>query len=162
MTTTPSRRFWNRKGTRVKKKVVGKYRAGKGPRSQSGGYNDAAKSIEVQRAQQLTIGPKDSRSMIIEVEDLYGVAGVIVGTELCPNQTTRPTFWHFKKSSASTSDITTASRKMKRKSTETHAANGKGKRRALDENEVRKSFRNYLFEADTLKGYRDDYIVSKP
>ena len=51
---------------------------------------------------------------------------------------------------------------MKRKSTEAHATNGKGKRRALDENEVRKSFRNDLFDADTLTAYRDDYVVSKP
>jgi len=70
----------------------------------------------------------------------------------------------FRNSTISSTNLqpTTVSCKMKRKSTEAHAANGKGKKRALDEHEVRKSFRDDLFEADTLKRYRDDYVVSKP
>lgn len=51
---------------------------------------------------------------------------------------------------------------MKRKNTEVHAANGKGKKRALSEDEVRASFRTDLFDADALDKSRADYVISKP
>jgi hypothetical protein len=51
---------------------------------------------------------------------------------------------------------------MKRKSTEAHTINGKAKKRALSEDEVRTSFRTDLFDADTLDKSRAGYVISKP
>lgn len=51
---------------------------------------------------------------------------------------------------------------MKRKNIEPHATNGKEKRRALSEEDIRQSFRANLFETDNLEKYKADYATSKP
>jgi len=51
---------------------------------------------------------------------------------------------------------------MKRKNDEKHAANGKAKKRALSEDDVKHSFRTDLFDTTALEKYKTDYAVSKP
>jgi hypothetical protein len=51
---------------------------------------------------------------------------------------------------------------MKRKNDEKHAANGKAKKRALSEDDVKYSFRPDLFDTKILEKYKSDYVVSEP
>jgi hypothetical protein len=51
---------------------------------------------------------------------------------------------------------------MKRKNDERQAANGKAKKRALSEHDIKYSFRTDLFDSKILEKYKSDYTVSKP
>jgi hypothetical protein len=51
---------------------------------------------------------------------------------------------------------------MKRKIEEPHAVNGKGKKRAMTENDVRTNFGATLFDSNVLDDYRAEYATSKP
>ena len=51
---------------------------------------------------------------------------------------------------------------MKRKNDETHAANGKAKKRAPSEDDAKQSFRTDLFATKILEKYKSDYAVSEP
>lgn len=51
---------------------------------------------------------------------------------------------------------------MKRKSDEKHVANGKVKKRALSEDDVKYNFRTDLFDTKILEKYKSDYVVSEP
>ena len=52
---------------------------------------------------------------------------------------------------------------MKRKNDdEMHAANGKAKKRAPSEDDIKYRFRTDLFDSTILEKYKSDYAVSKP